>query len=107
MKPINFYDYAYNAIHNSIIVLEISNNNQDIIDYYGDSKECTIENYFSAQTDGINLYDSTDEFSEHTIIGPINELRNDFDRARETAFSEFLNDSNNMATQQSAENIKK
>lgn len=91
MKTINFYNYAYDAIHNSIIALD---NYQDIVDYYGDKKECTIESYFSAQSDGKNIYDSTDEFSEHTLLGSIDDFREDFELAREAAFSDFMNDWN-------------
>lgn len=94
MKAINFYNYAYDAIHNSIVVLVMSANYPDINNYYGDENECTIESYFSAQTDGVNLYDSTDEFSEDTRIGAIEELREDFRRAREKAYHDFLNDWN-------------
>ena len=89
MKTVNFYNYAYDAIHESIITLE---DYAAICEYYGNKKECTIESYFSAQSDGKYIYDSTVEFSEDTRIGAINDLRDDFDKARRAAFLDFLND---------------
>jgi len=84
----DFYDYAYNAIRNSMAVLTAA----EVEEYYSDPEECTIEDYFTAQTDGTHIYDHTEEFSEATVIGSIEELRGDFEQAREAAYNQFSNE---------------
>lgn len=89
MKTINFYNYALDAISNSIAALA-GWSVKDIVQYYGDENECTIKSYFSAQTDGENIYDHTEEFSEDTLIGSIEDLEDDFENARYDAFNKWL-----------------
>jgi len=87
MKTLDFYSYAYNAIDESIKALK---DHKNVKEYYGDSDECTIENYFSSQIDGGNVYDHTQEFSEELLIGSVEDLKDEFERAREQAFKDYL-----------------
>lgn len=86
MKTINFYDYTFNEIKESINATDI----KGAVSYYGNSSECTIESYFGSQiTDG-KVYDSFEEHSEETLIGSIEDLREVFEEARKEAYQNWL-----------------
>lgn len=89
MKTINFYNYALNAINVSIKALD---NKEDIISYYGNPSECTIESYFASQINQSQVFDSTDEFSDEELIGNIDDLREDFETAREDAYQMWVDE---------------
>lgn len=89
MKVENFKDYAKNAITESIKVMSSV---KDVIEFYGDGKKCTIHTYFAAQIkDGV-IFDSTDEMSDETEIGNIDDsdLDIEFEDARSGAFGEWF-----------------
>ena len=87
MKTINFYDYTKNAIEESINALD---EHKDVKEYYGNPEQCTIENYIASQINGGNVYDHTQEFSEELLIGSVEDLKDEFERAREQAFKDYL-----------------
>ena len=80
--------YFYNAIHESIYAMSIEN--EEIINYYGDKEECTIENYFGAQTSGGKLYDSTEIFDESTYLCDLSDYEWEFEQQRLEAFNNYL-----------------
>lgn len=81
--------YFYNAIKESIFTCE---GLEIIVNFYGSKDECSIENYFVAQTNSGMLYDSIEEFSEETLIGEISDLEYEFNVARVKAYEEWLVD---------------
>lgn len=86
MKTINFYQYAFNAIRESLRTIDT----KGAISYYGNPSECTIESYFGSQiTDG-NVYDSFEEHSEDKCIGSIEDLREAFEEARKEAYQNWF-----------------
>ena len=87
MKTINFYDYAKNAIEESIKAL---GNHEDVKNYYGDSEQCTIESYFASQISGGNVYDHFEEYTEEFLIGSVEDLTEDFEKARKQAYQDYL-----------------
>lgn len=87
MKTINFFDYSYNAITESIKTL---NDHKDVKNYYGDSEQCTIDSYFSSQISEGNIYDHFEEYSEEFLIGSVEDLRVDFEKARKEAYQNYL-----------------
>jgi hypothetical protein len=87
MKNLN--EYFLNAIRESIKTL---NNNQAIIDYYGDKDDCTISDYFESQISNGKLYDSTEVFSEDTYLCKISDYEYEFECQRRSAFEDFFND---------------
>lgn len=86
MKTINFNDYAFNAIKESINATDI----QGAVSYYGSPSECTIESYFGSQISDGKVYDSFEEHTEDEYIGSIEDLREAFEEARKEAFKNWL-----------------
>lgn len=87
MKTQNLTTYFYSAIHESIFALDQV---KDIIEYYGNPSECTIENYFAAQIRDGKLYDSVQEFSEDTYLCDVDEYESEFEDQRQAAFNDWL-----------------
>lgn len=83
----NLSTYFYDAIHESIYAL---NSVEDIVNYYGDPQECTMNNYFAAQISDGKLYDHTQEFSEETYLCDVEEYENEFEDQLNKAFNDWL-----------------
>lgn len=88
MENSDFYKYALNAISDSISALGAAS---DIINYYGNPDECTIESYFSNQICNGNIYDAVCFYENEFLIGKVENYRSIFESARQEAFQNWIN----------------
>lgn len=88
MTESDFYKYTLNAISDSISALDTVS---DIINYYGNSDECTIESYFSNQICNGNIYDAICFYENEFLIGKVDDYRSIFELARQEAFYNWEN----------------
>lgn len=87
MGTINFYQYAKEAIKESINSL---NDHVEVANFYGNPDQCTIECYFSNEIRNGKLYLYADCCEEELLIGEVDSLREEFEMARRDAFEEYL-----------------
>lgn len=87
MGTINFYQYAKDSIKESIYSL---NDHEEVLNFYGNPGQCTIECYFSNEIHNGKLYIYADCCEEELLIGEVDDLREEFEMARKDAFEEYL-----------------
>lgn len=90
MKTQEFYNYAFDAIFQSILAYDYDRDG--LMKYYGDSKKCKIESYFGSQIKGESLYSQVDEQTADTLlISDIKEYADIFELARQEAYAKWEN----------------
>lgn len=88
MRAENLRSYFVNALHESIYAL--GNDVEEIIRYYGDKTECTLEGYFSAQIHNDCIHDTTDNFDPENFVCEVNDDNKAiFNAARNIAFRDW------------------
>lgn len=85
----DFYQYAYNALLDSIKAIKY---NKEVRAYFS-GNSCDMETYFSLQIEDGILYNNEDEHDEESMIGRVDDLREDFEAARKAACKEVFGDS--------------
>lgn len=87
MGTINFYEFAKATIKESINSL---NDHEEVVNFYGNPAQCTIECYFSNEIRNGKLYLYADCCEEELLIGEVDDLRKEFEEARQDAVDEYL-----------------